>query len=44
MRPYLPHYSFMWVQGGNQEQLERSLRVDSGYPALVVINKDRRRY
>lgn len=36
--------SFMWVQGGNQEALETAFKMSSGYPAVVAINKDRKRY
>merc|ERR1712048_787273 len=36
--------NFVWVQGGNQEQLENTFKLDSGFPALIAINKDRKRY
>merc|ERR1712046_94772 len=36
--------AFVWVQGGNQEKLEDAFQMSAGYPALVAINKDRKRF
>jgi len=36
--------SVVWVQAGNQEALEEAFSLNSGFPAVVAINKDRKRY
>lgn len=36
--------SFIWVQGGNQEKLEEAFQMSAGYPSVVAINKDRKRF
>lgn len=36
--------TFMWVQGGNNFDLEEKLRLGSGFPSLVAINHGKKKF
>jgi protein disulfide-isomerase A6 len=37
-------YQFLWFEGGSQSDLEQSLEMTFGYPALVALSLDRQAY
>lgn len=37
-------FSFLWVEGGAQYELEQAMELSFGYPALVALSLDRQAY
>ena len=37
-------FSFLWSEGGSQEELEKTLNINNNYPTLAVLSLEKKVY